>query len=459
MSVAKPPIVYDSVAQRLREAISRAETIHGGFIRIDGSLTVDQDGVLSVTPVDPVGLISADAGNVITPGSDGKLYVQQVEIPEVKASDLISTQPGNDLIAGSDGKLYFNSMDGLAIDAADKILAKTENGLLATVRLTYVASTGTIRLTGRNNVLLGSVSLPEHKILRAAELVENPDSLPPGTYIKFTFDTLDEPTDMYLDVSKLVDVYTAADSSIVIEDYAVRVNIDPNSALTAGSAGVTIKLSKMVSTDFGNRLRIGTDNKFFVEPAKAEDVVIDPEDHVLSVTSNGVRATIGVNYVKETQQLELTGRGGALLGSVQLPETRVLKSAELVVNPAGQPQGTYIKLVFNTSDGGTSGMYINVSQLVDVYVAADNSISIAGNRVKVNFAPDSPFDVTESGVNLPPAGLVSTDGSNLLTTGSDGKLLVDGSGIERGRDAMTVESLDSIPDELSEGGLLVHITA
>lgn len=274
MALAKPPVVYDSVSKRHREAIEGAEVIGGKYIQLGDGLEANADGSLSVALDD---LISTDSGNQLVTGADRKLYVPPVDLPEVDAAALVSTQSGNDLIVGSDEKLYANVMDGLDIDANDKILSKDVNGLLATVRLAYTAATGTIRLLGRGNVLLGSVSLPENQILSAAELVENPDDLDPGTYIHFTFDTTSGPSDMYLDVTKLVDVYAAADSSIDISGYAVKVNIDANSALVAGSSGLTIKLSKMVSSDTGNRLGIGTDNKFAV---KRDVMFVDTIDSI-----------------------------------------------------------------------------------------------------------------------------------------------------------------------------------
>ena len=51
----------------------------------------------------------------------------------------------------------------------------------------------------------------------------------------------------------------------------------------------------------------------------------------------------------------------------------MLESAELVTNPTGKPAGKYIKLTFNLTDaqGGNDPIYINVSDLVDVYTAKE----------------------------------------------------------------------------------------
>lgn len=419
MALARKPIIYDDVSNRLREGIGGAEVIDASFLPLGPGMGVGADGSITM---DPSALVSSDTDNQITIGSDKGLFVPPVEIPEVDAAALVSNQAGNDIIIGTDGKLYAHTMDGIDIDANDKVLSKSANGLLATVRLTYVSTTGTIRLTGRDNVLLGSVTLPENQILNAAELVENPDSLAPGTYIKFTFDTTSGPSDMYLDVTKLVDIYTAADTSIVVDDYAVKVNIDANSALTAGSNGVTIKLSKMLSSDPGNRLKIGADNKFFVEPAKAEDVVVDPADNILSVTSNGVSATVELSFDEASQEIRLLGRGGAVLGSVELPDTRILKTAELVTDPSGQPKGTYVKLVFSTSDGGTTGMYINVTQLIDVYTASDASVVVENKSIRANVDPAGALAVNAAGLGVRFGDLVSSDAGNRVVQGTDGKL-------------------------------------
>lgn len=294
MSKLKIPIVYDSEERKLRRAIEGAEQLDPSYVRLSSepgnSLSVAGDGGLYGAPTDPQALVSTDENNQLVAGSDGALYVPPSPPPAVDA--LISKDQQNDIVQGSDGKLYANTMDNLALDEADKILSVSENGLAATVRMSYTASTGTIRLYGRNNALLGTVVLPKYQILQDFSIVENPDDQAPGTYIKFVVETTGGATqDVFLDVTKLVDVYTAADNSMTVSGYALSVNVDPNSPLAVGVNGLTVKLSRMISTDKPNLLKIGADNKFFVDGSAVEtgrDVVtVDSIDTIPDELSEG----------------------------------------------------------------------------------------------------------------------------------------------------------------------------
>ena len=60
----------------------------------------------------------------------------------------------------------------------------------------------------------------------------------------------------------------------------------------------------------------------------------------------------------------------------------LLNFAKLVVNPSGQPEGTYIWLSFKTTadpNNQASDIYINVTDLIDYYVGGEG-ISITANR-------------------------------------------------------------------------------
>lgn len=60
----------------------------------------------------------------------------------------------------------------------------------------------------------------------------------------------------------------------------------------------------------------------------------------------------------------------------------MLDSAELVTNPTGKPNGTYIVLTFNT-DAGKTPVYINVTSLIDTYTG-DEYITVEKYNIKHN---------------------------------------------------------------------------
>lgn len=61
------------------------------------------------------------------------------------------------------------------------------------------------------------------------------------------------------------------------------------------------------------------------------------------------------------------------IGVINTPKELVVKSGQVVVNPTGQPAGTYIELTIQNQD---APLYINVADLVDVYTAAQGAAEV-----------------------------------------------------------------------------------
>ena len=66
-------------------------------------------------------------------------------------------------------------------------------------------------------------------------------------------------------------------------------------------------------------------------------------------------------------------QGDTEIGKVDIPKDLVIQSGEIVVDPDGQPTGTYLKL---TIANQTTPIYINVADLVDAYTAQANGTQI-----------------------------------------------------------------------------------
>lgn len=78
-------------------------------------------------------------------------------------------------------------------------------------------------------------------------------------------------------------------------------------------------------------------------------------------------------YLK-TYELYQGGNAAAnLVGKIDIPKDLVVTSGEIVVNPTGQPAGTYLKL---TIANQTAPVYINVADLADVYTAQQSAAQV-----------------------------------------------------------------------------------
>lgn len=67
-------------------------------------------------------------------------------------------------------------------------------------------------------------------------------------------------------------------------------------------------------------------------------------------------------------------QGGVSVGTINIPKDMVVESGEVVVDPQGQPAGTYIKLVL--ANAANDEIFVNVGTLVDIYTAQQNATQV-----------------------------------------------------------------------------------
>ena len=66
-------------------------------------------------------------------------------------------------------------------------------------------------------------------------------------------------------------------------------------------------------------------------------------------------------------------QGDTVIGVIDIPKDLVVSEGSVVVNPEGQEEGTYIKLLIANQD---APLYINVGTLVDIYKVHENATQI-----------------------------------------------------------------------------------
>lgn len=119
---------------------------------------------------------------------------------------------------------------------------------------------------------------------------------------------------------------------------------------------------------------------------KTVAVVVDPtSDEHLTVGADGLKLTLPAadeyTVVKDADAGEfsavyhLTKNGANVGAAINIPKDLFVKSGEVVVNPEGQPAGTYIKLTLQNQE---APLYINVATLIDAYTGVDgDEITVA----------------------------------------------------------------------------------
>lgn len=129
-------------------------------------------------------------------------------------------------------------------------------------------------------------------------------------------------------------------------------------------------------------------------------------DKVISLGADGkLSSTISLSVDtdadgKGKKYIRLKGIDGADLGKIDTADfvkDGMLNSAELVTNPSGQTEGTYIKLTWNTDSGKEDDpMYINVTSLIDTYTAKANGGLVLEDKA---FSVDTTKIATVASVN------------------------------------------------------------
>lgn len=113
-----------------------------------------------------------------------------------------------------------------------------------------------------------------------------------------------------------------------------------------------------------------------LETTAKEDLVkaINEVRNAVSVGGTAAAVTMDTTTTTDGYLKSYTIKQGSnTVGTIDIPKDMVVESGEVVTNPDGQPEGTYIKLVLaNVSEP----LYVNVGTLVDIYKAKASATQV-----------------------------------------------------------------------------------
>lgn len=122
-----------------------------------------------------------------------------------------------------------------------------------------------------------------------------------------------------------------------------------------------------IEEDIGNVDNLETTNK---------DIVAAINEVRNSVSAGGVSSAVTMTSATTTDGMLKSytiKQGDNVVGTIDIPKDMVVESGEVVTNPEGMAEGTYIKLVLaNVAEP----LYINVGTLVDIYKAQANAAQV-----------------------------------------------------------------------------------
>ena len=149
------------------------------------------------------------------------------------------------------------------------------------------------------------------------------------------------------------------------------------------------------------------------------------DDKVLSVVDGKLSASLDLNYYKGedgTYEIQLVGKDSTVLGRVDAKDfvkDGMLHNVELMLNPEGQAEGTYLVFTWNNESGVTAPMYVPVTSLIDVYNAG-NGLDLNGKTFSISLQSNEKYlEVTDNGLATKGIDDAITTAKNALL-GSEG---------------------------------------
>lgn len=155
---------------------------------------------------------------------------------------------------------------------------------------------------------------------------------------------------------------------------AVKTNTDAIATLNGadtveGSVAKSVKDAKdAIETKLGSLESLNTTKK---------DNLVEAINEVRSaVETGGTGSVVTIDTTTTTEgylKSYTIKQGSTEVGVIDIPKDLVVASGEIVVDPSGQPAGTYIKLVIANQE---APIYIDVKTLVDAYTAQASAAQV-----------------------------------------------------------------------------------
>lgn len=214
-------------------------------------------------------IVSTDRDNVLTEGRDDGAYLDKRDIIKVVEDAGITKVDVRDLI-----------------NSGDPLLTTRNDKLVSGLSLQYNAASGRVDILGVHGNSIASTVIPTAvTMLKSVSIVENPIGQPAGTYIRFQFQLQDgSTTDIYLNVTKLAQFYTAGDGIHITTDGVV--SVDPDRIEEIVTDAIEDGDINLVSTDKDNLIEAGSDGRPYLNPEDLPSGISDDAGNGLRLGSD-----------------------------------------------------------------------------------------------------------------------------------------------------------------------------
>lgn len=266
-----------------------------------------------------VTVVSTDTGNAIVSGNDKGAFLAVASLISASVENALKLDAANKLMVEPTGADVLLTPDDPLLSAAGK-------NIISTIGIAFDEMTGKLSITGAGGKTVTETLIPASvEMLESVQLEENPAGQSAGTYIHWVFKlTDDKKQDVYLNVNKLADVYTGGNGINVAATGEITPVLYPNGGLGVDASGLYVSTADLLSTDAGNTLVRGKDNKLYttgqtytgsgsvsVGADNALSVILSP-DGGLEAKADGLAVTPGSVLSADAGNALKTGADGKL---------------------------------------------------------------------------------------------------------------------------------------------------
>lgn len=340
----------------------------------DGKIAVERGAITSKDKTVVIG-DGADGGIDLKANVDGSTIVINKETGVMSvASAALVQYVGQDAIAVSEEHGGQKTIS-LKLNATDKVLTQTTDGLLANINLTWDKTNG-LKLTGKNSEVIATVPAAdfikdgmlenvELKVATTKAPIENKTS---GTFLVFTFNTDAGSKVINLDVTSLIDVYTAGNGiSVTGKVIAAKLDGSTEAFLKVGANGIklsgvqdaintaidTVEASVGLATN-GSHVPTSGNYTSGASTVVGEIAALDTQvkKNADAIAVEETRATVEEKRITDTViGVDKLGVGKSVMGVILENEETAQHAIEQLANAAGVLSGEEIKYTAPTKSG------------------------------------------------------------------------------------------------------------
>lgn len=350
---------YESAATYTDNAIAGLDVADTAVSKSFVTEVSETDGKIAVKR----GAVTSKGGTIVlSDGADGGINIEVV-------SSALTQYVGDKAIKvnAETGETNTKTIS-LAINTADKVLTQSGDGLLANINLSWDKGTG-LKLLGKDGAAIATIpatdfikdGMLQNVELKVATPEEHVGTATTGTFLVFTFNTDAGSQPINLDVTSLIDVYTAG-NGIDVTGKKISAKIDPTTEkfLTVGADG--IKLSGV--QDAINAVK------------SEENAAINKIEASVGLAEDGSHITTSGNY---------TSGASTIAGEIAALDTQVKKNADAIGDETSRAKGVEqgLQTAIDNEVSARTAADEALQKSIDAVSGAAISV-VAGNGIQIS---------------------------------------------------------------------------